>query len=73
MVMPVMNIRKVPVAVGERGMGVIMVVWLLLIPRVGMGVLMVRIMGVPVSVLNVPVPVRVLMPLRQVQPDTQGH
>ena len=73
MLMSMVNVRKVAVAVAERGMVMHMVVWLLPIPRLGMGMLMVRVMGVPVSMLHGLVPVRVRMALCQVQPDAKGH
>ena len=71
--MPVMTVRKVPMAVGERDMGVRMVMWLLPIQRLGMVVLMVRVMRVPVAVLQGLMLVRVFMPFGQVQPDAQSH
>ena len=71
--MPVMTVRKVSVAVGHWRVLVDMVMWLLLIQRIGMVVLMVRVMRVPVTVQQGLVLVRVLMPLGQVQPDAQSH
>ena len=72
MVVPVMSVRKVRVAVSERCVCVNMVMRLLLILRVDM-VLMVRIMAVPMTMLQGLVLVRVGMPFRQVQPDAGGH
>lgn len=66
--MTVMRIREVPVAVGERGMVMNMRVGLTLIPRLGMGVLMVRIVAVLVSMLRGVMLVVVRMALGQVQP-----
>ena len=66
--MPVMTVRKVTVAVGERDMGVRMVMWLLLLQRLGMVVLMVPVMRVPAAGSQGLVRGRVLRPLGLVQP-----
>lgn len=64
--MPVMSIREVTVAMAERDVFMDVVVWLLSVPRVGMFVLMVRIMGVRVSMPHGIMPVQVRMSFCQV-------
>jgi hypothetical protein len=71
--MPVVRIREVRVAVGERGVFMNMVVRSLPVPGLAMRVLMVQVMGVRMSMLHGAVPVSMRMPLRQVQPDAKGH
>jgi hypothetical protein len=69
----VMQIGKVPMAVPDRPMGMLMRVWLGAVPGAVMLVLMMRVMHMRVDMAQRFMSMFMFVTLDQVQPDTRGH